>query len=112
MHMISSVADLSVVLVEPSHTQAHIVGQFLRNLGVANMQTAASGADALALLRRSKPSVVISAMYLPDMTGTELVYAMRADDDLEMLPFVLISSETRPKVLDPIRQSGACSILP
>ncbi len=112
MHMISSVADLSVVLVEPSHTQAHIVGQFLRNLGVANMQTAASGADALALLRQAKPSVVISAMYLPDMTGTELVYAMRADEDLEMLPFVLISSETRPKVLDPIRQSGACSILP
>lgn len=112
MHLITSVADLSVVLVEPSQTQAHIITHFLANLGVANVRQAGSGREALDLLHQGKPAVVISAMYLPDMTGTELVYAMREDGDLEMLPFVLISSETRPRVLDPIRQSGACSILP
>ncbi|HJW03311.1 MAG TPA: response regulator [Azospira sp.] len=112
MHLISSVADLSVVLVEPSSTQAHIVEQFLRDLGITQLQRAGNGAEALSILRQAKPAVVISAMYLPDMTGTELVYAMRDDADLEMVPFVLISTETRPQVLEPIRQSGACSIVP
>lgn len=112
MHLISSVADLSVVLVEPSQTQTHIAEHFLRNLGITNLRRAATGAEALKLLREAKPSVVISAMYLPDMTGTELVYAMRDDADLEMLPFILISTETRPQVLEPIRQSGACGIVP
>lgn len=112
MHLISSVADLSVVLVEPSSTQAHIAEHFLRDLGITQLQRAGNGAEALSILRQAKPAVVISAMYLPDMTGTELVYAMRADADLEMVPFVLISTETRPQVLEPIRQSGACSIVP
>ena len=112
MHLISSVADLSVVLVEPSSTQAHIAERFLHDLGITQLQRASNGAEALAILRQAKPAVVISAMYLPDMTGTELVYAMRDDEDLEMVPFVLISTETRPQVLEPIRQSGACSIVP
>ena len=112
MHAISSVADLSVVLVEPSLTQAHVVEHFLQHLGVNDIRVAASGNEALRLLGDKKPSVVISAMYLPDMTGTDLIYALRDDPDLEMLPFVLISSETRPQVLEPIRQSGACGILP
>jgi two-component system chemotaxis response regulator CheY len=37
--------------------------------------------------------------------------AMRDDHALEAIPFILISSETRPQVLEPVRQSGACSIV-
>lgn len=112
MNLFSSIADPSVVLVEPSTTQAHLVQHFLKNCGVHRIHTVGTGNDALAVMLQEPPTVAISAMYLPDMTGTELVYAMRAEPDLEALPFVLISSETRPQVLDPIRQSGACSILP
>ena len=50
--------------------------------------------------------------HLPDMTGIDLVPAMRAEEALAALPFALVSSETRPQVLDPVRQSGACAILP
>ena len=56
--------------------------------------------------------MVLSALYLPDGAGTGLVAAMRADPALASLPFILVSSETRPQALDPIRQAGACSILP
>jgi two-component system chemotaxis response regulator CheY len=58
------------------------------------------------------PDVVLSALYLPDMAGTDLVTAMRADPVLERTAFVLVSSETRPQALEPVRQSGACAILP
>jgi len=56
--------------------------------------------------------VVISSLYLPDLSGTDLVTAMRRDPALEAVPFILVSSETRPQVLEPVRQSGACSIVP
>jgi two-component system chemotaxis response regulator CheY len=58
------------------------------------------------------PDLVISALYLPDMSGTDLVHAMRRDDALEDTSFMLISSETRFRYLDPIRQAGAIAILP
>jgi two-component system chemotaxis response regulator CheY len=63
-------------------------------------------------MREARPDVVISALYLPDMEGTALVGAMRADADLEQVAFILVSSETRPQALDPVRQSGVCGILP
>ena len=104
--------DLQLLLVEPSGVQARIIGDELKQLGVGSVQVATSGADALRKMREHSPSAVISAMYLPDMSGTDLVFAMREDRDLEYLPFILISSETRPQVLAPIRQLGTCGIVP
>jgi len=63
-------------------------------------------------MRAARPDLVISALYLPDMSGTDLVGAMRHESDLEQVAFILISSETRPQALDPVRQLGVCGILP
>lgn len=104
--------DLQILLVEPSPMQAKVIEQTLRRVGVGDVRIAGNGSDALAAMRQHAPSAVISAMYLPDMTGTDLVFAMRDDKSLEWMPFILVSSETRPKMLAPIRQSGACGILP
>ena len=107
-----NIGDLDVLLVEPSSMQAKTITQALARLHVTHVRLASNGAAALAEMRRHAPSLVISAMYLPDMTGTELVFSMRADAELEYLPFVLVSSEARPGRLASIRQSGACAIVP
>lgn len=104
--------DLHVMLVEPSGVQARIIGESLKRLGVASVVVHGNGAEAIAAMKKHAPTVVISAMYLPDMTGTELVFSMRDNPDLEYLPYILISSETRLEQLAPIRQSGACAIVP
>lgn len=113
MALTTSLADLSVVLVEPSHMQASLVGRMLQHQGVRHTKVVESGQAALAELRAEGGAshLVISSLYLPDMAGTELVAAMRADHAFETVPFILISSETRPQVLEPVRQSGACSIV-
>lgn len=105
-------SDLSILLVEPSGVQERLIMQMLRDAGVVRTAVARSGEEALTQIRATMPSCVVSALYLPDMNGTDLVCALRADEDLELIPFILISSETRPQMLDPIRQSGACIILP
>lgn len=107
-----NIGNLDVLLVEPSAVQAKIIQQAFARLGVGASRVAANGEAALADMRRHAPSVVISAMYLPDMTGTDLVFAMREDAALEYLPYILVSSETRAQVLAPVRQSGACGIVP
>ncbi len=112
MHAQLSIRDLKVILVEPSRMQAALVTRMLEQLGLAGLDVQTSGQAALEVIRAQVPSLVISSLYLPDMQGTELVSAMRQDPVLERVPFILISSETRPQVLDPIRQAGACSILP
>ena len=113
MALTVSLADLSLLLVEPSHMQAGLVRRMLEHQGISHIKVLETAAAALAAMTETAPAglVVISSLYLPDMAGTELVAAMRADPDLESIPFILISSETRPQVLEPVRQSGACSIV-
>jgi len=113
MALTTSLADLSVLLVEPSHMQANLVTRMLQHQGVRQIKLVDTAEAALAALTEGAAAgwVVISSLYLPDMAGTELVTAMRADEELESIPFILVSSETRPQVLEPVRQSGACSIV-
>ena len=112
MSLTTSLADLSVLLVEPSSMQAHLVKRMLENQGVKQITHVDSASAALAALHKAHEcTVVISSLYLPDLAGTDLVAAMRAEPALDTVPFILVSSETRPQVLEPVRQSGACSIV-
>ncbi|MDR3393379.1 MAG: response regulator [Parasulfuritortus sp.] len=107
-----SLAELRLLLVEPSALQGKVIAGQLQKLGVANVEVVQLGQQALARMREQLPDLVMSAMYLEDMNGTDLILTMRQDSQLSGVPFVLISSETRPNLLEPVRQSGVCGILP
>lgn len=107
-----ALGSLVVFLVEPSATQAKFIVAQLKTVGIGHVRTFGSGSDALAAMRAAVPDLVISALYLPDMVGTDLIGAMRREPDLEQVAFILISSETRPQALEPVRQAGVCGILP
>ena len=110
--MSAAFADPTILLVEPSAMQTKCIVQSCKELGMERLRLAGSAAEALDSMRDVRPDVVISALYLPDMTGTDLVVAMRKEADLAGVPFILISRETRPHALDPVRQAGVCGILP
>jgi two-component system chemotaxis response regulator CheY len=104
--------NLRALLVEPSAVQARIIRAECDEIGLRQVEIVGTVGDALDAMLRSAPDLTLSALYLPDGTGTELVEAMRAEGRLAEVPFLLISSETRPQALEPVRQSGACGILP
>lgn len=105
-------AELQAILVEPSHTQQLIINKFLNNAGLVNIRNVMSGEEALQEIRHHPPDLIISAMYLPDMNGDELVHAIRGQPDSYDMAFLLISSETNLDYLEPIRQAGVIGILP
>jgi two-component system chemotaxis response regulator CheY len=104
--------ELLVLLIEPSFTQQRAILRQLSELGIEEIVTAKTGQEALQLMHSQNPDLVISSLYLSDMTGTDLVHTMRHDASLASMAFMLISSETRFRYLDPIRQAGAIAILP
>jgi two-component system chemotaxis response regulator CheY len=107
-----AISDLSILLIEPSHMQLKVIIRRLNKEGVANIEGTSFGANALELMHKYTPDLVISSMYLPDMTAVELVTNMRETEALHDIPFMLISSETKFSALDPIRQAGVVAILP
>mgnify|MGYP000261655724 CR=1 FL=1 len=107
-----SINELSILVVEPSSFQQKVICQELEDSGCSEIETASSVQDALQFMERYTPDLAISAMYLPDGDGVELVTKMRNNTSLEKIPFMLISSETRPDHIEPIRQAGSVAILP
>lgn len=107
-----TVEDLALLLIEPSNTQAKIIVDRLHSQGVNKIELAENGREALLRLKQYVPDLIVSSMYLPDITAVELLSQLRENPQLTTLPFMLISSETRIQELDPIRQAGVVAMLP
>ncbi|HED36600.1 MAG TPA: response regulator [Gammaproteobacteria bacterium] len=107
-----SLADLSVLMVEPSKSQARFIHRELKKAGIINFDIAVDGESAIKNMTQFRPDLVISSMYLPEMTGADLLLRMRDDEELKDVAFMLISSETGFEQIDPIRQAGVTAILP
>ncbi|MFQ5470519.1 MAG: response regulator [Gammaproteobacteria bacterium] len=107
-----NVGELNIMLVEPSSTQYKVISEYLFSIGAKYIHHVKDGKTALDKIRLLKPDLVISAMYLPDITGVELVESLHSSKVTEDVAFILISSETDIRYLEPIRQAGAIAILP
>lgn len=105
------ISDLYVMIVEPSNVQSRIIRDRLQDYGINTFVEVREGAEALSRMREDAPDLVISAYYLPDISGAELLQQMRADADFNTVAFVLVSSETRFRYLDAVKQ-GATALLP
>lgn len=104
-------SDLSILLVEPSAMQLKLIMRHLREEGIEKVDGVANAADALKHIKQYPPDLIISAMYLPDMTAAGLITEIQEQQD-QAIPFMLISSETGSQALEPIRQAGVMAILP
>ena len=99
-------APTTVLLVEPSRSQAVIIRGYLQKLGHPECVTMPSGQKAFEAARATPPQVIISAMHLPDMTGVQLVQKIRAEKTLASTGFILITSETDAPIVDLAGHTG------
>lgn len=107
-----NLSNLLVVLIEPSNLQRSIILKHLASFEITEVEQFTCGQDSLDFMETQVPDIVISSMHLPDMTGADVVKNMREQECLLETTFLLISSETHYRHLEPIRQAGAIGILP
>lgn len=105
------IEDLQVYVVEPSIVQSNYAEARLNKLGINRIHIFNHGKELLDEMAKTAPDVVISSMYLPDMDGGELIQRIRQQEWDKKIAFILISSETNPRYLEPVRQSGSSAIL-
>lgn len=71
---------IGVLIVDDDFMVAKVHAGFVAALdGFEVVGTASSGADALAQVERLAPDLVLLDVYLPDMTGLEVLRRLRAD---------------------------------
>jgi len=84
-----------------------IVRNLLKELGFSNVEEAEDGTDALNKLRSAPFDFVVSDWNMPNMTGIELLRAIRADANLKHLPILMVTAEARKENIIEAAQAGA-----
>ena len=85
--------NMKILIVDDFSTMRRIIRNMLRQLGYINMVEAVDGAEALSLLHREKVDFVISDWNMPNMSGLDLLKAIRADENLKPIPVLLVTAE-------------------
>jgi len=85
--------NITILIVDDFSTMRRIVKNALRQLGYVNVIEADDGTTALDVLRREKIDFIVSDWNMPQMTGIELLKAVRTTDEWKDLPFLMVTAE-------------------
>jgi len=85
--------QLKILVVDDFATMRKVVRNLLKQGGYENIVEAEDGVTALKVLKSQKVDLVISDWNMPNMTGLELLKAVRADEDLKTTPFLMVTAE-------------------
>jgi adenylate cyclase len=100
----------TILLVDDNHEYRELTREVLEMEGYSVL-TAANGARAFDLMQQQKPDLVLTDATMPIMTGIELLQAIRADEQLKLIPIVMVTGRGSEDFLRSLRQSGADAIL-
>jgi two-component system chemotaxis response regulator CheY len=99
--------EMKVLVVDDFVTMRRITKTLMKQLGYTNMVEAEDGKQALDMLRKdSSIEFVISDWNMPNMTGLELLQAVRADEKLKKLPFLMVTAEAEQENIMAAVKSG------
>ncbi len=98
---------LKILVVDDFSTMRRIVRNLLKELGYTNVDEAEDGVVALQKLKSSNFQFVVTDWNMPNMTGIELLRAIRADVALKSLPVLMITAEAKKENIIEAAQSGA-----
>ncbi len=82
---------VEILIAEDSPTQQVQLAHLLEQRGFT-VTVAANGREALALLERRKPTLVISDIVMPELDGYGLCKAIKADQNLKDIPVMLVTT--------------------
>jgi DNA-binding response OmpR family regulator len=100
-----------IVVAEDDEDILRLVGFILRRRGYTVLE-ARTGTEALALIRRERPDLVLLDLRLPDLTGLQVVRALAADATVEPLPLIMLSASAQPADVEAGLSAGVAAYVP
>ena len=85
--------SIKILVVDDFATMRKVVRNLLKQVGYDDIVEAEDGVMALKALKSQKIDVVVSDWNMPNMSGLELLKAVRADADLAKTPFLMVTAD-------------------
>ena len=103
---------MKILIVDDSRVMRQIVTRSLRQAGYAGHELveAGNGVEGLRAFVLHNPELVLSDWAMPEMSGLEMLTAVRSRGD--DVPFLFVTWEQSPDVLALAAAAGALGVLP
>jgi two-component system, chemotaxis family, chemotaxis protein CheY len=98
--------SMKILIVDDFATMRRIMKNILKQIGFANITEADDGTTALEELKKGEFDLVISDWNMPKMTGLDLLKAVRDDDNLKAMPFLMVTAEAQKQNVVDAVQAG------
>jgi serine/threonine protein kinase len=102
---------LRVLIVDDSATARINVRNVLQGLGFAEFLEVPDGAHAIAVAAREICDLIVTDYNMPLMDGRALVSYLKQNPATAAIPIVMVTTETEPHVLDPVRRLGVVAVV-
>ncbi|HET6804744.1 MAG TPA: chemotaxis response regulator CheY [Frateuria sp.] len=100
--------NMKILVVDDFSTMRRIVRNLLVELGFTNqlIQEADDGNNALTMLKSQPFDLVVTDWNMPNMTGIDLLRAIRAEASLKGLPVLMVTAENNRDQIIAAAQAG------
>lgn len=100
----------TVLVVDDSAMDRHLAGAIVQKMPGWLATFAANGQEALGMLEKDRPDIVLTDMLMPEMDGLQLVQAIRSKYPL--VPVILMTAHGSEDIAIQALQKGAASYVP
>jgi two-component system chemotaxis response regulator CheY len=99
---------MKILVVDDFSTMRRIVRNLLVELGFSNplIQEADDGENAMVMLHSMSFDLVVTDWNMPNMTGIDLLRAIRAEPALKSLPVLMVTAENNRDQIIAAAQAG------
>ena len=87
--------NMKVLVVDDFATMRRILKNILKEIGFKDIVEADNGRNALQELKKEKFDLVLCDWNMPEMSGLELLNAIRSEEELKDMPFVMVTAEAQ-----------------
>lgn len=80
----------TALVVDDSMLIRHCVCRFLEERGFT-LETATNGQEAIELLKRIHPDLIVTDMQMPKMSGSDLITALKSEPATAKIPVIIVA---------------------
>jgi CheY-like chemotaxis protein len=102
----------SILLIEDDPDIQEVAKMSLEEVGGFDVTACGSGREALDIVSRVRPDLLIIDFMMPGMDGGETLAALRARPDTATIPAVFMTAKVRPEEVARMRAMGAADVIP
>jgi CheY-like chemotaxis protein len=100
-----------ILIVEDNAWNARLIGDILESLNRFDILEAANGVQAMEMIRKESPDLILLDIMLPDKNGVEVLKEIKADASLAKIPVIALTASASADLQRQSEEAGSAAFL-